>query len=72
MYAIKLQIENVVSKLILACALNCLICNTQLAGKCDTGGCKPGFVLNADFTTCQGLFWMLTSLNFKFKNSFIV
>lgn len=39
-----------------ACALNCATCNTQGAGKCDTGGCKAGYVLSADFTTCQGTF----------------
>jgi len=40
----------------LACAANCLSCNTHGAGKCDIGFCAVGYVLDNTTYTCSRQF----------------
>ena len=42
-----------VTELISACSSDCVSCQTNGAGKCDSGHCNDGFGLDAD-NTCKG------------------
>ena len=37
-----------------ACDDNCNVCETNGAGKCDSGKCVSGYVFDADSKSCKG------------------